>query len=119
MNTSSNGISHSEKNDNERLDGLPSANVLTLDFVSALAGDRPFTKEESPLLDEKKRSFGDRFFSDVLFAITHQHFEADIAGHIWQEIVRHKYEMSAALKRNIRVVVAALDYLSNIMLQIL
>ncbi len=47
-------------------------------------------------------------------AVTHQRFEPDVAQPLWQDIVRHTYEMSAALKRDIRLVVAALDYLSNL-----
>jgi diguanylate cyclase (GGDEF)-like protein len=114
MNTQGSQPSSNEETDNDRLDGLRDADVLTLDLVSALAGDRPLSKAEALLVDDKKRSLGNRFYSDALYAITHQHFEADIARDLWQEIVRHKYEMSRALKRNIRVVVGTLDYLSNI-----
>jgi diguanylate cyclase (GGDEF)-like protein len=103
-----------EEIDNNRLDALRDPEVLTLDLVSALAGDRPLSKAEALFVDNKKKSLGDRFYSDVLYAITHQYFEADIAVTLWKEIVRHKYEMSDMLKRNIRVVVASLDYLSNI-----
>lgn len=107
-------LSFAEETDKNRLDGLISTDVLTLDLVSALAGDRPLTKVEALLIDNKKKSLGNKFYSDMLYAITHQHFEAEIANTLWQEILRHKYEMSTELKRNIRVVVAALDYLSNI-----
>jgi two-component system cell cycle response regulator len=114
MSTPGNRPSSAEESDEDRLDGLRSSDVLTLDLVSALAGDRPLKKAEALLLDRRKSSLGNRFYSDVLYAVTHQHFEADIARALWQEIVRHKYEMSGALKRNIRIVVAALDYLANI-----
>jgi diguanylate cyclase (GGDEF)-like protein len=103
-----------DANDKARLDSLLSADVLTLDLVSALAGDRPPSKTEALLFDDMRNARGNRFYSDVLYAITHQHFGSDIAGDLWREIVRHKYEMSKVLKRNIRVAVAALDYLSNI-----
>lgn len=104
----------SEKTDKDRLDGLLSADVLTLDLVSAFAGDRKLTTDESRLIDAMQNRLGNGFYSELLYAIAHQHFEPDVAERIWQEIKRHKYEMSSALKRNIRVVVAALDYLSNI-----
>jgi diguanylate cyclase (GGDEF)-like protein len=103
-----------EKTYKDRLDGLLSAEALTLDLVSAFAGDRKLTMGESRLVDAKRVSLGDGFYSELLYAVTHQHFEPDIAKSLWQEIIRHKYEMSSELKRNIRVVVAALDYLSNI-----
>ena len=114
MNAPGERPSSAEESDEDRLDGLRSANVLTLDLVSALAGDRPLKEAEAVLLDGRKRRLGNRFYSDVLYAVTHQHFGADTARDLWHEIVRHKYEMSGALKRNIRVVVAALDYLANI-----
>lgn len=100
--------------DKERLDGLLSTDVLTLDLVSALAGDRPLTQAETLLIEKRRSASGDRFHSELLYAITHQHFGADVAMALWKGILRHKYEMSATLKRNTRVVVAALDYLSNI-----
>jgi two-component system, cell cycle response regulator len=96
------------------LDGLLSIDALSLDIISALAGDRPLSKAEALMLDNRKNTLGNRFFSDVLYTITHQHFEPDIARTLWQEIIRHKYEMSSALKRDTRIVVATLDYLSNI-----
>ena len=114
MNTSRDKSSSNRETDQDRLDGLLSDDVMLLDLVSALAGDRPLTKAETILLEDKKRTLGNKFYSDLLFAVTHQYFEPDIAKTLWQEIVRHKYEMSAALKRDIRLVVAALDYLSNI-----
>lgn len=103
MNTSGSNLPSINETDKDRLDSLLFPDVLTLDLVSALAGDRPLTKAEALLLDRRKAALGNRFYSDLLYAITHQHFEADIAKTLWKEIIRHKYEMSAAL-----------DYLSNI-----
>ncbi|HUI92335.1 MAG TPA: GGDEF domain-containing protein [Chitinivibrionales bacterium] len=103
-----------EETEKERLDGLLAADVITLELVSAFAGDRSLTREEELFFEIKRKSLGNRLFSALLYAITHQHFEPDIAKPLWREIIKHKYEMSGALKRNTRVVVAALDYLSNI-----
>ena len=114
MDTSRSKSSNNGKSDHDRLDGLLSDDALQLDLISALAGDRPLSKAETIILENRKNSQGNKFYSDLLYTITHQHFEADIAKILWQEIVHHKYEMSSALKRDIRLVVAALDYLSNI-----
>jgi diguanylate cyclase (GGDEF)-like protein len=114
MNSPGKNFPSGEETDQDRMDGLLSDDVLSLDLVSALAGDRPLTKAETLLLEKKKGTLGNKFFSDLLFAVTHQHFEPDIAKALWKEVVLHKYKMSAALKRDIRLVVAALDYLSNI-----
>jgi hypothetical protein len=65
-------------------------------------------------LDDLKKSRGLRFFSDLLYSITHQFFPPEIAKDLWTEVLRHKIELSTALGRNVRTVFAALDYLSNI-----
>jgi two-component system cell cycle response regulator len=98
----------------DRRQGLLADNALSLDLVSALAGDRQLTKNEKIRLNDLKKSRGSKFFSDLLYSITHQYFPPEVAEGLWTEIVRHKYEMSTALMRNVRIAVAALDYLSNI-----
>jgi diguanylate cyclase (GGDEF)-like protein len=114
MITPENKESSTGETDKERLDGLLSVDVLTIDLVSAFAGDRSLNKDEARILELKKNNLGNGFYSELLYTISHQHFQPDIAQSLWLEIIRHKYEMSVALKRNIRIVVAALDYLSNI-----
>lgn len=37
-----------------------------------------------------------------------------MAERLWVDVLQHKHELSEAVGRNIRIVVAALDYLSNI-----
>lgn len=88
--------------------------ALSLDLVSALAGDRPLSAAEKVLLDDLERSRGRSFYSDLLYAITHQYFSPDEAEDYWRKILHHKFELSGILGRNVRIVVAALDYLSNI-----
>lgn len=87
---------------------------LSLDTVSAYAGDRPLTEQEKIVFDDSKKTRGDMFFSCLLYTITHQYFPSAIARDLWEEILRHKYEMSSLLMRNIRITVASLDYLSNL-----
>lgn len=103
-----------EETDNDRLSALRGTDILTIDLVSALAGDRPLKKADAIQMDKSKTRLGNRFYSDILYAITHQNFEPDLAKTLWGDIIKHKYEMSRALKRNVRIVVAALDHLSNI-----
>jgi len=97
-----------------RLGGLLADDALSLDLVSAFAGDRPLTRAEKVYLNNLKKRRGDAFFSDLLYVVTHQQFQPKVAKEVWDEILRHKYEMSSAIKRNIRVVVATLDYLCNL-----
>lgn len=88
--------------------------TLTAELVSAFSGDRPLTKKEIHRLDEIKKKRGQLFYPDLLYAISHQHFPAEIAENLWIEIIQHKKQVSILLGRNIRIVVAALDYLSNV-----
>jgi diguanylate cyclase (GGDEF)-like protein len=106
--------SHFEETDADRRRGMLADDALSLDLVSALAGDRPLKEAEHIRLNELKKSRGRAFFSDLLYSITHQYFPADDAENLWADILRHKYRISKVLGRNVRIAVAALDYLSNI-----
>ena len=103
-----------EETDADRRRGILASKALSLDLVSALAGDRPLTEAEKNRLGDLKKSRGLRFFSDLLYSITHQYFPPEVAEDLWTEVLRHKYGLSKALGRNVRIAVAALDYLSNI-----
>ena len=103
-----------EETDADRRRGILDDNALTVDLVSALAGDRPLSMAENIRLDDLKKRRGLRFFSDLLYSITHQYFPPEVADSLWTEVLGHKKELSTVLKRNVRTVVAALDYLSNI-----
>jgi diguanylate cyclase (GGDEF)-like protein len=96
------------------LDTLHEDEVLTMDRVSALAGDRPLTESETSLFDDLKKSRDAAFFPDLLYAITHECFPSAVAEGLWNEILRHKVELSEAVRRNVGVAVAALDFLSNL-----
>jgi diguanylate cyclase (GGDEF)-like protein len=109
-----NNLSPNEETDADRRAGILDKNALSLELVSAFAGDRSLTKVEKDRLDEIKKNRGLIFFSDLLYTITHQYFPPEIAEDLWNEVLRHKYVVSTILGRNIRIAVAALDYLSNI-----
>lgn len=110
---SNNGSHQSEETEACRLSGLLADDALLLDLVSAFSGDRQLTGVEEKLLSNLKNNRGDKFFSDLLYAITHKYFPPDVARELWGKIVEHKYGMSILLKRNVQIAVATLDYLSN------
>ncbi len=89
-------------------------NGLALSFVSAAGGDRIMTEPEQKLLKNLRQERGDALYSDFLFTLTHKYYEPAQAEPLWREILEHKYTASTMLRRNIRIVVAALDYLSNV-----
>lgn len=103
-----------EETDADRRRGILDDNALTVDLVSALAGDRRLTEAENTRLGHLKKERGHRFFSDLLYSITHQYFPPQIAEKLWTAVLVHKKELSTVLGRNVRTVVATLDYLSNI-----
>ncbi len=107
-----------DETDADRLGGILADNALSLDLVSAFSGDRPLTTSESLLLEALKQTRGDTYYSDLLYAVTHQYFPPDAARNLWDRILHHKNEMSSSLKRNVRIAVATLDYLSNLTAEI-
>ena len=98
----------------ERLRRITLDDALSVDLVSAYAGDRPLTGEEEEDLASLRESRGELFYSDLLYAVTHQFFAPEEAPALWREMLRHKCELSEILGRNVQVVVATLDYLTNI-----
>jgi diguanylate cyclase (GGDEF)-like protein len=103
-----------EESDADRRRGILDDDALSVELVSAFAGDRLLTKSEGLRMEELRISRGLRFFSDLLYSITHQFFPPEVAVNLWTEVLQHKIHLSTVLGRNVRTVVAALDYLSNI-----
>lgn len=103
-----------EETDADRRRAILGDTSLSVDLVSALAGDRLLTKAEKKRVVDLKKSRGSNFFSDLLYAITHQYFPPEVAEDLWANVLRHKHELSTDLGRNVRTAVATLDYLSNI-----
>jgi diguanylate cyclase (GGDEF)-like protein len=103
-----------EESDADRRRGILDDDALSVELVSAFAGDRLLTKSERLRMEELRRSRGLRFFSDLLYSISHQFFSPEVAEDLWTEVLQHKIHLSTVLGRNVRTVVAALDYLSNI-----
>jgi diguanylate cyclase (GGDEF)-like protein len=114
MNTCTENKQAQELSPNEELDEMLFYNPLSLDLVSALAGDRELLESEKVTLETMKKGRGAKFYSDLLFAITHRFFSPFAAQVMWEKILCHKYDMSVVMNRNIRIAVASLDYLSNL-----
>ncbi len=103
---------HLEETDADRRRAILADSSLSVNLVSAFAGDRLLTKAEEKRIVDLKKSRGLNFFSDLLYAITHQYFPPEVAEDLWAAVLRHKHELSTDLGRNVRTVVATLDYLS-------
>jgi len=83
MTVTNNTSSPLEESDADRRRGILDHNALSVDLVSALAGDRPLKEAEKNRLDNLKKSRGLRFFSDLLYSITHQFFPPEVAEDLW------------------------------------
>ena len=102
------------ESDTDRLRKLTTTDVISVELVSAFAGDREMTEDERALIRVQQDHRGSEFFSDLLYAISHHYFAPEIAEALWNKVLLHKNMMSERLGRNVRITVATLDYLSNI-----
>jgi diguanylate cyclase (GGDEF)-like protein len=98
----------------DRLRRSTSRDALSVELVSAFAGDRAMTDSERAIVEEQLEARGGVFFSDLFYAISHHYFAPEVAETLWGQVLRHKHLMSEALSRNVRITVATLDYLSNV-----
>lgn len=98
----------------DRLRRTATPEAMSVELVSAFAGDRELTKAEDGVIRRHKGIRGTVFYSDLLYAISHHFFPPEIAASLWGKILSHKRLISDRLGRNTRITVAALDYLSNI-----
>jgi diguanylate cyclase (GGDEF)-like protein len=98
----------------DRLRTLADPDGIGVEIVSAFAGDRAMTVAESELMAARRAAGGATFFSDLLYAISHRYFPPEVSERLWTDILLHKHLISEKLGRNVRVIVATLDYFSNI-----
>jgi diguanylate cyclase (GGDEF)-like protein len=102
------------ENGGDRLRRSASPDAMSVELVSAFAGDRAMTDNERAKVDRQIEARGSVFFSDLFYSISHHYFAPEVAETLWGHVLQHKHLMSEALGRNVRITVATLDYLSNI-----
>ena len=88
---------------------------IDLDFVAAVAGDREPSPEDAGAIERVREKRGESFFADLIFAAVKQRFPPAEAEVVWRAVLRHKYEVSETLGRNVGICVALHDYLSNVL----
>lgn len=98
----------------DRLRRATTRDAMSVELVSAFAGDRAMTSGERARVEAQIEARGGVFFSDLFYAISHHYFAPEVAETLWSEVLRHKHLMSEALGRNVRITVATLDYFSNV-----
>ncbi len=70
--------------------------------------------EEIKAKVEKLISLDKDFYSNLVYSLVSEYFEEEKAKELWFEILRHKWEISQKLGRNVGIRVAILDYLENV-----
>lgn len=103
-----------DESDADRLRRTITPDAMSVELVSAFAGDREMTEAEGDLLRTLEDDRGSVFYSDLLYAISYHYFAPELAEDLWNKVLLHKRMISDRLGRNVRITVATLDYLSNI-----
>jgi diguanylate cyclase (GGDEF)-like protein len=99
--------SHSEEDTARKMVDIESKERLTSNSIGALS-DHP------ALLKEYLESSIANTFSELLFRLTHETYSEEKASDLWHQIVAHKTDLMKRLDRDVGILVAALDYLTNI-----
>ena len=68
----------------------------------------------SQLLDQYLKSSLEHTFSELLFRLTHERYNENKANTLWDAVVTHKHDLNKKLYRDVGILVATLDYLTNI-----
>lgn len=91
----------------KKLVDIESRNRLTSKSINALSNNPKLLKEylESSLTHS---------FSELLFRLTHEIYKEDKASKLWDHIVAHKTNLEKTFERDVGILVAALDYLTNV-----
>lgn len=97
----------SSKKETQRLIDIESTDRLTSDSIDTLSNKPTLLKS---YLDA---SIGNTF-SELMFRLTHEIYSEKKASNLWNQIVKHRESLKKRLNRDLGLLVAALDYLSNI-----
>ncbi|WP_163339797.1 GGDEF domain-containing protein [Desulfopila sp. IMCC35008] len=100
-------FSDAGKDTTRRLVEIESKNRITSRSIGEM-GDRP------ELLKQYLESSIANTFSELLFRLTHEIYTEDKATELWRGILAHRNILKEQLARDVGMLVAALDYLTNI-----
>ena len=99
--------SHSKIETTKKLFDIESGDRLTSKSINVLCNNPELLKDylESSLTHT---------FSELLFRLTHEIYDEAKANKLWDKIVEHKLNLEKRIDRDIGILVATLDYLTNI-----
>src|SRR5262245_31519833 len=84
-------------------------------LLEVFVGDRTGTHQEREAIRKLRKKLGDKIYVESVYLLTHKLITQEKkAKQVFDEILYHQREVSAALGRPVGVQVAALDYMQNI-----
>lgn len=89
-------------------------NLIEIEDSSLTIKDINEIVKDKNIFDFFKRKYQDQFYSTILRTITHKNFDENHAEQLYKEIIIHLNKLNNKLHRDIGIVVASTDYLSNI-----
>ena len=91
---------------------------LDLRLVLAMAGKRELTAREQAIVDKITTERGESLFADMLYTLTRKSFPTRQAKQWWHDILAHQETLKGQLGRDPGLILAAHDYLTNIVGQL-
>jgi diguanylate cyclase (GGDEF)-like protein len=98
----------------------PSTKETTRKLIDIISKERLTSKSintlcnRPELLKEYLESSLSHTFSELLFRLTHEIYAEDKASKLWDQIVAHKTNLEKMIQRDVGILLAALDYLTNV-----
>ncbi len=90
-------------------------NLLDIESKDRLSSETIDSLSKKPhLLDIFFKSSIENTFSELLFRLTNEKYNEKKANRLWMGIIKHKDTLNRKLKRDVGILVATLDYLTNI-----
>ena len=88
---------------------------MDIDSKERLSSDVIDELSNKPLLlDKYLKSSIENTFSELLFRLTYEKYNEKKAIRLWKSILKHKNELNIKLDRDVGILTATLDYLTNI-----
>jgi hypothetical protein len=90
-----------QKRIRHQLHRLTDQEDISIEFISALSGDRALSPSENKRYQKLSTKRGELLYVDLLFVITHQYFPPEKAKRLWKQIREHKKNLARQLGRNV------------------
>lgn len=87
---------------------------IDLEVVRWFAGEDQAPGRKKQWLEQLRHDRGDKLYSDLVFTLVGQRHTREEARRMWNSMVAHQAELTRVLRRNPGIVVAALDWVSNL-----